>query len=1179
MKKFKFSLKKKAMIGIIIVLLPVVITFFLSYHRNKAQLQKQILNDLTAMAEAYEGQVYQFLDMLKRRAQDFATDGCVIRQLLKVSHGRACDVRFVNKHLVENKLPLSECIKTINLLSLDGRVVASTNNSEIGMDLSGATFFIKGKEVSTVTEIDVGHGGLPELAISTPVFNKKRDRLIGVLVNFVLISELDKITTGEYNWEMGALSWRKGRRKSMEVYLVNKDKLMITNSLFMKNAILKQRVATAPVEACLTSHEETSGFYRDYRGVDVAGVSMYLPTMKWVLLVEVDKDEALVIAKDMLVTALITAVIIIGLICAVFASFLKRVVRPIRTLSRTAEMVAHGNFEDVGLIQSGDEIGMLYDSFNYMIRYIKHRTSELEKSNTHLSRLTAIIEATSDFVAMGDINRNVFYFNKSARRMLDIGEDEDIRSIRAMDTHPEWAAKMVMEEGIPAAIRDGVWHGETAFLSRDGIEIPVSQVIIAHKDAEGAVKYLSTIARDITGLKRVDEELQLLQALTQAVSVSRSLRDAMIVTMQKICNATGWVYGESWTPNPEGTALKCDRTYYSGVEGLEKFGVLSEGISFPAGVGLPGRAWMDKQPVWVQDVTVDPNFPRASVAREVGLKAGIAFPIIADNEVVTIVIFYHQKREERDERWVGLVSTVLSQIGSIIKRKQAEEKLEKYGLLFSELRDIVYLCDTQGNILFVNKIFERFSGHTPEEFIGKPFALLFDEENLKKAMDVYERTLRGEHVQSELRFKDTGILCEHRTVPVRDEKGNIVSAAGTARDITERKQMENVERQLREQLYHVQKLESVGTLAGGVAHDFNNILMAITGYGNVLEMEMAEGSPQKDYIRKILKSAERAAALTQGLLAFSRKQPSNLRPVYVNEILREVESLLIRVVEEDIVLKTTLIGKRCVVMADVGQVEQVLMNLATNARDAMPGGGVLEISSDITEIDDGFIKTHGYGAIGRYALITVTDTGTGMDSRTIERIFEPFFTTKEVGKGTGLGLAIVYGIVKQHGGYVTVDSVVGKGTTFRIYLPMVEQEFQGRKAEEFYSAPQGGTETILVAEDDEYVRSLAKMMLERHGYRVIEASNGMDAICKFNENRDSVDMLLVDVIMPGKGGKEVCTEIQKTKPGIKVLFMSGYSDEAIQRKDIFGMGVPLVSKPISPSDMLKKVREALDKER
>jgi PAS domain S-box-containing protein len=386
-------------------------------------------------------------------------------------------------------------------------------------------------------------------------------------------------------------------------------------------------------------------------------------------------------------------------------------------------------------------------------------------------------------------------------------------------------------------------------------------------------------------------------------------------------------------------------------------------------------------------------------------------------------------------------------------------------------------------------------------------------------------------------------------------------------DITERKQLEA-------QLFQSQKMEVIGLLTGGIAHDFNNILTAIMGYGNILQMKTDKNDPMRHEIDQILIAAERAAQLTGSLLAFSRKQVINPRPIKINCIVKGIEKMLTRLIGEDIELRTYLSESDLTIMADSVQLEQILINLATNSRDAMPEGGLLVIKTEPAEIDRDFIKRHGYGEAGSYALLTISDTGTGMDREIIDRIFEPFFTTKEVGKGTGLGLSVVYGIIKQHNGFINVYSEKGEGTTFRIYLPLVEEEVETAE-KEISRSDFRGTETILLAEDDRAVRELTKNILEESGYQVIEAVDGKDALEKFASNKDRIQFLLLDVIMPQKNGKEVYEEIRKISPDIKVLFTSGYAEDIVQKKGISEKGLNFISKPVSPSDLLRKIRDIL----
>jgi CheY-like chemotaxis protein len=344
-------------------------------------------------------------------------------------------------------------------------------------------------------------------------------------------------------------------------------------------------------------------------------------------------------------------------------------------------------------------------------------------------------------------------------------------------------------------------------------------------------------------------------------------------------------------------------------------------------------------------------------------------------------------------------------------------------------------------------------------------------------------------------------------------------------------------------------------------------------------MKLREGDPLSHNIEEVISSAERGAVLTQSLLAFSRKQILDPQPVNVNTIIDRVSRLLMRLIGEDVKLETKLTDDDLTIIADSGQIEQVLMNLATNARDAMPDGGYLTIETRRVALGNHFVSEHDFGKAGEYALFMMSDTGKGMDAKTVSRVFEPFFTTKEMGKGTGLGLSIVYGIVKQHNGYINVYSEPGRGTTFKIYLPLATLSSEEKK-KSLPPVPQSitsGNEMVLVAEDDSNLRSLVRSVLEEFGYTVVEAVDGDDALAKIRENRDEIKLLLLDVIMPKKNGKDVYEEAKKIIPGIRALFTSGYTADMICKKGILDDGVNFISKPVSPTELLKKVREVLDK--
>ena len=514
------------------------------------------------------------------------------------------------------------------------------------------------------------------------------------------------------------------------------------------------------------------------------------------------------------------------------------------------------------------------------------------------------------------------------------------------------------------------------------------------------------------------------------------------------------------------------------------------------------------------------------------------------------------------------------------RRREAEAALReseaRYRCLLESVTDYIYTVEVENDLpvtLSHGPGCRKVTGYAPEQFRDDPMLWyrIVPEEDRPVVLQQARRALSGTALPLEHRIihKDGGVRWVRNTPVLRsDQQGRIVAYDGLVSDITEWKNLEN-------QLRQAQKLEAIGTLAGGIAHDFNNILTAISGYGTILEMNLAKDDPLAAHAEAILVAADRAAVLTRSLLTFSRKQEIEPRPAKLNEIVARAEKLLRRLIREDIELTLTPAGDTVTVLADEAQIEQVLMNLVTNARDAMPQGGKVTIRTTATELDREFTTVHGYGAPGRYALLTFSDTGEGMDENTRQRIFEPFFTTKEPGKGTGLGLAVCYGIIKSHNGFINCYSEPGMGTTFSIYLPLITAE--AVQSESMAAKPMPvGTEVLLLAEDDEQARTFVKALLERYGYKVVEAVDGEDALARFLEHRDEIGLVIVDVIMPRMNGRDVYAEIARVNPGVKVIFTSGYTADVFPKNEMAGKGMYFLAKPIVPGDLLRFVRELLD---
>jgi PAS domain S-box-containing protein len=505
-----------------------------------------------------------------------------------------------------------------------------------------------------------------------------------------------------------------------------------------------------------------------------------------------------------------------------------------------------------------------------------------------------------------------------------------------------------------------------------------------------------------------------------------------------------------------------------------------------------------------------------------------------------------------------------------IERKRAEEALREreayYRTILEHIGDAVFIAAPDSRYLDVNPRACELTGYSREELLRLRISDTYAAEERAAAAALVSEVATGRPVvleRSLVRKDGTVLTVESNARRLPD--GRLL---GAVRDITERKKLED-------QLRQAQKLEAVGRLAGGVAHDFNNVLTAIFGYVDLVLEDVPAGSPPRQDLEEIRKAAERAAGLTRQLLAFSRQQV--LQPVVLNvtDVVQDIDKMVRRLVGEDVAVRLNLASDVGNVRTDPGQLQQVIMNLVVNARDAMPTGGKLLIETDNADLTEQYAELHQPVTPGRYVMLAVSDTGTGMTAETRARIFEPFFTTKEKGRGTGLGLSTVYGIVKQSGGYIWVYSEPGRGTTFKIYLPRVDAPAEPVAAPR-EAGTLAGTETILLAEDDAMLRPLTKGLLERLGYTVLEAENAHQALAATRAHGGPIHLLVADVVMPGPSGRDLARRLTESRPDTKVLYVSGYTDDAIVQHGMLEPGLNFLQKPFTPAALARKVREVLD---
>ena len=518
----------------------------------------------------------------------------------------------------------------------------------------------------------------------------------------------------------------------------------------------------------------------------------------------------------------------------------------------------------------------------------------------------------------------------------------------------------------------------------------------------------------------------------------------------------------------------------------------------------------------------------------------------------------------------------------VAERKSAEEAAHdseaRYRLLFESNPFPMWVYDLETlSFLAINDAATHCYGYSREEFLNMTIKDIRPAEDVPTLLDNVTKVVSGldEAGVWRHRKKDgTVIDAEITSYPLcfAERRAELV----LANDITRRKQTEDALRRSEEQLRQAQKMEAVGKLAGGIAHDFNNLVTVINGHTALSMRRLEQDNPLYRKLEVIKEAGERAASLTRQLLAFSRKQILQPKVLDLNHVIFETNKILQRLIGEDIDLFIGLMPELGKVRADPGQIEQVLMNISVNARDAMPKGGKLTIETANVDIDEGYASRHLSIRPGRYVMLAVSDTGCGMDAQTQERIFEPFFTTKEVGKGTGLGLSTVYGIVKQSGGSIWVYSELGRGTTFKIYLPCVDSPAEEFKVSTAETKTQLGTETVLLVEDEEMVREMTREILQESGYQVIEARHGHEALLVAEQHHGPIHLMLSDVVMPQMSGRELAEQLSPIRREMKVLYMSGYTDDAIVHHGVLDEGMAFIEKPFTPNALARKLREVLN---
>jgi two-component system, cell cycle sensor histidine kinase and response regulator CckA len=813
---------------------------------------------------------------------------------------------------------------------------------------------------------------------------------------------------------------------------------------------------------------------------------------------------------------------------------------------------------------------------------VDQETSEFEAELRAISaRESAILDSAMDSILVLDQEGRIREFNRAA---------EETFGYRKAEVMGRSAGETIVPPRLRESHRLGFLHREpgvddlglnrrteTVALRADGREVAVELAVTAALDR--GVKVYTVYMRDISERKRIERDQAAEHATLRILSESSTLAEAAAPLLETLATAHGWDLGTIWMRDDNVGAVRCVSLWRAPGVHAPELEALEGDVFFPVGTGLVGRVSRTGEALWVEDLAQGAIFPRMHLAAKRGMVSMAAIPVLVGRECLGIIELYARQRRTDDAELRTRLTAVGRQLGLFQDRRRAEKALraseERFRALVENGSDLTALVSADGRFKYVSGPVRRILGRAPEDLVGgSAFEFMHPEDavEMRPKLDSalahpgqpVTATYRMQHHDGSWRTLES-IVVSHRNNPA------IRAIVINARDVSERHVLE-------EQLRQSQKMEAVGRLAGGIAHDFNNLLAVMLGYTTLTLSRAADPAVVTRNLEQIRTAAERAANLTRQLLTFSRKQVLQPRVVDLGGVVAELHTMLERLIGEDIELVTDVTGAKGHVKADRGQLEQVIVNLAVNARDAMPRGGRLAISTRDVVIDAARAREQPGLRAGRHVRIEVSDDGVGMEPETLGRLFEPFFSTKEKGKGTGLGLATVYGIVKQSGGHIAVESAPGRGTTFRIWLPEVEVEAPARPA----SAPAGtdapaGSETILLVEDEEAVRGLLYEVLTENGYNVLKAASGAEALRVSRAHRGSLDLLLTDVVMPGMGGREVATALTAERPGLRVLFASGYTAEAIARHGVLEPGTDLIHKPFTPDALLRRVRERLDR--
>ncbi|MFV2081161.1 MAG: PAS domain S-box protein [bacterium] len=811
--------------------------------------------------------------------------------------------------------------------------------------------------------------------------------------------------------------------------------------------------------------------------------------------------------------------------------------------------------------------------FEFLSETIGEMMRSLAEKNTWINNL---ISTAGTVIIVTDEDGEIVLFNRTGEELTSFDQDEVIGTILwdiLIADHEVYRIRTEHEKLFSAGEAVS-YRGHILRKDKKEVSVLFNNTLISGPDAGSRFAIYTGI--DMTDLEKAEKEL-LIRTSQQTIIAELGKSALSGVELQEVMEMAVAAVAENLKvkhckilellPGGEELLLRSGVGWKEGLVGIATVGT---GTDSQAGYTLNSD-----EPVIVKDLRTESRFTGSALLTDHEILSGVSVVIQGAAKPFGVLEVHSVSSRSFSEHDINFIKSVANVLGEAIVRKRAEEALieseEKYRVLVENANEAIFIAQ-DNYIKFPNPKTLELTGYTEDELANTPFINLIHPEDRDMVVDRYTKRLRGEESPSTYSFrvidKEGRVLWTMLNTILVTWEGK-PATLNFLQDITEQKNLEA-------QVMQAQKMESIGTLAGGIAHDFNNLLGGILGYASLMKMDIKEGDDLFKPVDMIERSATRAADLTNQLLGFARAGKYDVKPVDLNSVVEETLGILERTLDKSVEIKKFLDSSLPPIKGDPGQLQQIIMNLCINSADAMPEGGQLILETFVENLTSSFLLSHSEAKPGPYVSISVTDTGVGMDKETVSKIFDPFFTTKEVGKGTGLGLSMVYGVVKNHGGLVNVYSEPGQGTTFRIFIPIgagIEKKEEKEKAQ-----PYEGNEKILVVDDEEQIRALAKDILEGFGYSVVLAASGSEAVKFYRDNRENIDMVLLDMIMPKMSGKKTFAKLKEINPDIKTLLSSGFSQTG-KAQEILSEGVrDFIQKPYQVSELMLKVRSVLDSE-